>query len=264
MGKTTPPTSMPQHPFQLERAGLTLRGMTYRPDGHRRCPTVVLMHGFTGHRMENGFLFVRLARALAAHGIAAITFDFLHSGDSDGAFEQMLVTGEVQDALRVTEWVQGQPFVDRSRLALLGFSLGGVVASCVMGQSDAYHALVMLAPSSVTNMCRFSGSHETCEDGRPNIGPHTLHPRFFEDLQTLRPAQDIARRPVPTLIIHGTGDDTVPPRVSEEYATVIEQAGGRVQRHLIDGADHGFSKPRWRQPLIETTCAFLAATLTHG
>ncbi|MFW6060992.1 MAG: alpha/beta hydrolase family protein, partial [Phycisphaeraceae bacterium] len=252
---------MHQQPFEIERAGLTLRGTTYLPRTDRRQPTVVLLHGFTGQRMEAGFLFVRLARALNERGIAAVTFDFLHSGESDGSFEHMLVTGEVEDALRVTEWAQRQPFVDRSRLGLLGFSLGGLIASCVMGRSDAYRALALLAPSSVRNMCRFSGDRESCEDGRPNIGAHLLHPRFFEDLQTLDPFTELARRTVPTLLVHGTGDETVPPDESLRYAGAIETAGGSAQRVTIDGADHGFAKPRWQQPLIEHVCEFMGQTL---
>ena len=252
---------MQQQPFELEHHGLTLRGMSYLPRTDRRQPTVVLLHGITGQRMEAGFMFVHLARALCAQGIAAVTFDFMHSGESDGSFEQMLVTGEVQDALRVTDWVQRQPFVDRSRMGLLGFSLGGLVAACVMGRSSAYRSLVMLAPSSVRNLCRFSGSTETCEDGRPNLGPLMLHPELFTDLQTLDPHSDLVQRPVPTLLVHGTGDETVPPDESLQYQRAIEQAGGSAKRVTINGADHVFGKPRWRAPLTEQVTTFFGQTL---
>lgn len=253
---------MHQQPFDIERADLTIRGMCYRPDGHHRVPTVVMLHGFAGHRMEAGGLFVQIGRALAQHDVAAIAFDFLHCGDSDGSSEQMLVTGQIADATRVTEWVQGQPFVDRSRLGLLGFSLGGLVAACLMPRTDAYRALALLAPTTVRNMCRFSGERETCPDGRPNVGAFELHPQFFTDLQSLDPLAGLARRPVPTLLVHGTGDDTVPPEESTQYGETIERHGGSVQRVMIEDADHGFAKPRWREPLLNATSEFFADTLT--
>ena len=39
-----------------------------------------------------------VARELTKRGLAAVTFDFLNSGESDGSFDQALVTQEVADA----------------------------------------------------------------------------------------------------------------------------------------------------------------------
>ena len=39
-------------------------------------PGVVMCHGFTGHRIEAHFLFVKAARALCAAGLAVLRFDF--------------------------------------------------------------------------------------------------------------------------------------------------------------------------------------------
>src|SRR5690606_27088048 len=178
-------------------------------------PTVLMLHGFTGQRIESGFLFVQLARALVKQGIAAVTFDFLHSGESDGSFDQMLVTGELADAMRITDWVRGQPFVDRSRLGLLGFSLGGLLACCVTGRTDAYRALVLLAPTTVANMSRHAGERGGGE--RVAIGPHQLHPQFFDDMRTLDPVGDCLRHPRPTLLVQGTADKAVPPNVSMTF-----------------------------------------------
>lgn len=244
-----------QHAIEVPHNGATLRGMAYLPDGGvKRHPAVLLCHGFTGQRIEAGFIFVRIARALAAQGIAAVTFDFMHSGESDGSFDQMLVTGEVADAMRMTQWLQSQPFADRSRLGILGFSLGGLVAACVTGRTDTYKALALMAPTTVDNMCRHARGTET--GNRITRGPYVLHPDFFGDLQTLDPLADVVKHPRPTLLVQGTADEAVTPAVADEFTQAMRKAAVPIDEHLIDGANHGFSKPEHATDVIETLAAW--------
>ncbi len=255
---------MRQQAFELDHAGMMLRGMTYLPDGARRHPAVLLLHGFTGHRIESMFTFVHLARHLASHGIAAVTFDFRHSGESDGSFEQMLVTGELADALRVTDWLQRQPFADRSRLGLLGMSLGGLVAGCVVGRTDAFAALVQMCPTTVANLdMNVCKRNKGCPVDEPVvIGPYTLHRDFQADLQTLDPLADVVKHPRPSLVVHGTGDTVVPFAVGEEYAQAMQRAKVPVRLHPVPGADHGFNKAEYRAELTTAVCDFFVQTLS--
>lgn len=250
---------MRHQPFEIPRDGLTLRGMLYRPDDDRRHPAVVLMHGFTGQRMESGYLFVQLARTLAERGLAAVTFDFLHCGESDGAFERMLVSGQVDDALSVTAWTQRHPHVDRSRLGVVGFSLGGLVAGCAQGRSDAYRAAALLAPTTSENLARYA--QRAADDGQVTVGPHTLHPRFFDDLLAHDPATELAAHPLPTLLVQGTDDAAVPPTVSRHYADALEGAGLPPARLDIAGADHSFTQPTSRRRVVAAVAAHLAEHL---
>jgi len=241
---------------------MTLRGTCYRPAREGRHPCVVFLHGFTGMRIEAGFLFVRMARLLAQQGVAAVTFDFMHSGESDGSFDQMLVSGEIADALHVFAWAQGQPFVDRARVGVLGFSLGGLVASCLMGRVPQCKAAALLAPTTVNNLCRHATkSSPHGEKGQVVLGPHVLHPRFFEDLRTLNPLDELAKSPRPTLVVQGTGDTAVPPAVSEEYVQALRARSAPLTYHSIDGADHVFSSPTWQKQLFAAVTQWAVATL---
>ncbi|MEX2215379.1 MAG: alpha/beta fold hydrolase [Phycisphaeraceae bacterium] len=259
-----------QQAIEVDHNGLTIRGMSYRPVREGRHPAVLLLHGFTGTRIENGFMFVRLARALASRGIAAVTFDFLHSGESDGSFEQMLVTGELADALRITEWLQSQAFVDRSRLGLLGFSLGGLLAGCVTARVECYRSLVMMAPTTATNIARHAQREGRCDTpgtgggeaaSGVQLGPHCLHPSFFDDVLTLDSVSDCVKRPRPTLVVQGTGDTAVPPAISAEFVDAMKRASVPVELHLIEGADHAFTHPRWRSDMNARVTDWFAKTL---
>ena len=250
---------MLQRAFEVDHRGATIRGMSYCPTDERRCPAVLFLHSFTGQRAESGFLFVRLARALVEEGIAAVTFDFRHSGESDGSFEQMLVTGELDDALRMTQWLKGQLFADRTRLAILGFSLGGLLASCVQARTGAYVAMVMVAPTTTENLSRFAGKKQN--QAQVVLGPHTLHPDFFNDLQTLDPVADVVEHPRPTLVIQGTADTAVPAGVSQQFVDAMKQANIPVTSHLVENADHVFGKLSVRQELITSVRQWLGGEL---
>jgi hypothetical protein len=249
-----------QSSFAVDRDGLTLRGTIYLPAAASGpAATVLLMHGFTGNRIETGFLFVQLARALAANGIAAVTFDFLHSGESDGSFDEMLVSGQLADALFMTRWLKDQAFCDRDRMGLLGFSLGGLVAASATGETADYRALVLIAPTTVVNVQRFAQDAE--HNGRIIKGPFTLHRRFFDDLATLDPLGACVRHPRPTLVIEAEKDEVVPFFVSREYIKAMRQKDTPREVEKVEGAGHLFDTPKTRARLIELVRGFCSREL---
>ena len=156
--------------------------------------------------------------------------------------------------------MKGRIFADRSRLALLGFSLGGLLASCVSARVDDFTAMVLLAPTTIDNLCRYANGPA---QGRASVvvGPHQLHAGFFDDLRTLDPLSDITVRPRPTLIVQGTADTAVQPEVSAEYVSRLVDAGVPHMHTLIEGADHGFYKRTVRLELLTKVTEWLVQQL---
>lgn len=254
---------MKQQTFEIEsinHPGQFIRGNIYLPQGTGRFPTLLLLHGFTGSRTESGNLFVQLARRLNQQGIACVTFDFRNSGESDGSFDQMLVTGELDDALRVTQWLAGQPFVNRSRLGLLGFSLGGLLAACTAGRTAAYKALVLVAPSTERNLARIAKSRVS-DQGRLIVGPYELRPDFLEDLLSLDCVSDVAKNPRPTLLVQGDKDTAVPPPISQQFVDAMTCQGQSVEHIIIPGGEHVFGTPEHRKELFHHISDFLSREL---
>ena len=69
---------------QFTVEGQRVYGMLHVPDGDvpaQGWPSVVMLHGFTGHRMEGHRNFVLLSRLLARQGVASLRFDFRGSGE---------------------------------------------------------------------------------------------------------------------------------------------------------------------------------------
>lgn len=254
---------MPQKSFEIEsltHPGQMIRGSIYLPQGQGRFPTLLMLHGFTGQRSESGFLFTQLARKLNSQGIACVTFDFRNSGESDGSFDQMLVTGELDDALRVTQWLSGQLFVNRSRMGLLGFSLGGLLAACTVARTNTYKTLALLAPTTERNLARIAKSRVD-ERGRLIVGAYEMHPQFIDDLMTLDCVEDVVKNPRPTLLVQGDADQAVPPPISQQFVDAMCHAGQQVEHILMPGAEHVFGTPAHRAKLFEHVSDFLSRTL---
>ncbi len=227
-------------------------------------PAVLMMHGFTGHRMESHLLFVKTARALAEAGFVALRFDFRGSGESEGRFQDVTVEGEVSDALAVLDWLAARPEVDPQRIALLGLSMGGCVASLVAGQDNRVKALVLWA-AVADPFALFAQLEKSTPlppplgvqpDGTVDLGGFLMGMDFVRTLPDVRPLDVVQQYSGPALIVHGSQDPTVPPRHAEMYKEVL---GDRSQLVWIEGADHTFSAHVWEQQVISITRDWLAA-----
>jgi alpha/beta superfamily hydrolase len=107
-------------------------------------------------------MFVKFSRALADLGFASIRFDFVGSGESDGEFVNMTLSGELEDAVNILSHVKTLNFVDQDRIGFVGFSASGEVASILAGlNSEAIKALCLWACSAGMH-----GSRRSFEFGR--------------------------------------------------------------------------------------------------
>ncbi len=123
--------------------GDTIVGDIYKPDGRGPFPAIVAMHGCEGwpsaaedrrHQAERylaqGYVFLAVD-SYGPRGIKQACVPTLGNQPAD----------RIGDALGALDWLNTPPFVDGSRVALLGASQGaGVVLSILSGSGVAYTA----------------------------------------------------------------------------------------------------------------------------
>ncbi len=103
-------------------------GTTCQPSTSKKSPTVLLLHGFASKKDEVGDFAKRLAQQLCAKGIGSLRIGFRGWGESAGNMEDITVQTELEDAEIAYQYLQQSPWVDQSRLGLVGFSMGGGIA----------------------------------------------------------------------------------------------------------------------------------------
>jgi pimeloyl-ACP methyl ester carboxylesterase len=250
-----------QTAITLEHKGMMLRGMEHIPDQARiqKVPAVILFHGFTGTKLEPHRLFLKISRKLEQHGIASFRFDFLGSGESDGDFEQMTVSKEIDEAHAIVDFVKNDPRIDHDRIYLLGLSMGGLVASIVAGdRSNEVKKLILLAPAgNMYELIIQMVQHEQIDVTNPyyDHGGNLVGREFLEDVKTIDVWERAKPYNGPVLIIHGTGDEVVPYHISNIYKQTCY--GDQATVRFIDGANHTFDRHDWETEVIKTIIQFV-------
>ena len=216
-----------------------------------KCPMVVFCHGFGGSK--EGPLFELIADTLQAHGIASIRFDFNAHGESEGAFQDMTVPNEVEDAKRVVEYVSSLRYV--SDLAIVGHSQGGVVAAMTAGTlsealgQPAFKAVALMAPAAVLRDDAIRGQtfgkmYDPFNPGEyvELPGGKKLGANYIRTAFTLPIYETAAKYQGPALIVHGTGDRIVPYTYGERFHQIWPGSCLVLQDYF----DHGFSQNIYR------------------
>jgi len=246
----------------------TLRGALHLPEAKGPRPGVVMLHGFGAVRMEKNFEFVALSRALEAAGVASLRFDFYGSGESDGDFIEMTVSGERADAAAALDWFRALPEADPGRVGLMGMSLGGLVTACVLGSRPDVKAACLWAAAADTaarlgEMMDEKDRRLLAEHGWVDMEGRRLGRAFFDDLPNHRPYEEIAGYGGPVMVIHGTADETVPLGDARGYVAALEGRGDdTVTEHVfIPGGDHPWANVEHRETLYRTTVDWFARHL---
>jgi dipeptidyl aminopeptidase/acylaminoacyl peptidase len=274
-----------EHSVHFEVHGQRVWGMLHLPlEVHAPVPAVLILHGFTGQRMEPHRVFVLLSRLLAQNGIASMRFDFRGSGESEGTFDEMTPSREVEDVVAAYHVLRSRPEVDASRLGLLGLSMGGLVAGLSVAQPGLeFRALTLWAPAHprvwlgplphdtpaahvwAAYQAR-AGTPEApglgfdAETDRLDFSGNPVSQAFFEDLLRLEPFQTVTAHKGPALVVHGTADPTVPIAVGEHYARTLETRG-ETKFHAIPNGLHTFESLPAQREAHAVTVEFFKAKL---
>jgi len=262
---------MTETPITFRYHDQQLVGMIHTPDRDEPSPAILMLHGFTGNRMEPHFLFVKMARRLAAAGYTAMRFDFRGSGESQGNFWEMTVPGEIDDARAALTGLRRHPAVDPGRVILLGLSMGGAVAASVAGEDPEIAGLILW--SAVADFSDVTRSIQPLPDdappvlgplpdGRFDLGGLLLGSAFRETLGQVQPLESVRRYAGPALIIHGTNDEAVSPDHADRYLQAMGE--GRAVRHWVQGADHVYSAHVWEEEAFAVTLDWLQDHLPPG
>ncbi len=207
----------------------------FHPGTPGRPELIVLGHGVTGN-LDRPFAR-RIAELAAERGLAALRISFSGNGESEGRFEDASISKEVADLESVLA-----AFPER-RIAYVGHSMGAAVGVLVAARDERVRLLVSIAGMVHTrDFCeRKFGALTPGRDVMWERPECPLSATFVEDLAAIDSVlESAAGIHVPWLLVHGTRDDVVPLRDSED---ALAAAGTNAELHRVEGADHVFSEP---------------------
>lgn len=231
---------MVERPFVLTVNNLRIRGVRYIPEGTGRYPGLIISHGIpaeTHDPQDRGY--PELAERFCREGFLTAIFNFRGSGLSDGNFE---IRGWTRDLAAVTDFIWGQPELDRQSLTLMGFSAGAAVAVFRGALDPRVSAVAACAcPAGFDLFFGEEFTRQFLKRGR-QIGiirrkgfPPSLKQwkAGFEEVAPIRWVDRIAPRPL--FLLHGSLDEVVP---VQQAWQLYRSAGDPKQIRIIEGAGH--------------------------
>jgi alpha/beta superfamily hydrolase len=135
-------TSTATRAVSFASGDLTLEGVLHLP-ADTPAPGAVVCHPHPqyGGDMDNNVVMAA-CETLVGQGIAALRFNFRGVGASQGVFDQG--RGERDDVRAALAHLRATDEVDASRVALVGYSFGAMMAA--EAASDQIQALVLISP----------------------------------------------------------------------------------------------------------------------
>ena len=202
-------------------------GHWFLPPGTERGPAVVLIHGSGG--IYDAMLDF-WPKQFNAAGIAVLAVDsFGPRGVKSTAEDQSQVpfAADVADAFAALKLVASHPRVDPARIAVMGFSRGGITAWRTAVQRIA-------ASQQLPNGLRFAAHVPVYSGGCSGV---------FRLVVKL----DVFSIKAPMLWVHGDADDYTPIGACRDYAERIAKTGTPVEFLTLEGAMHKFDQDDTRR-----------------
>lgn len=231
--------------------GTTIEGVLIKPanfDATRKYPLLCIIHGGpTG--VDRPLLLTPDARYYpsdiwAARGALILKVNYRGSAGYGEAFRQLNVrnlgVGDSWDILSGVDYLISKGWVDKSKVACMGWSQGGYISAFLTTSSDRFVAISVGA--GISNWATYYYNTD--------ITPFTINylgndpaddPAIY---QKTSPMTYIKNAKTPTLIQHGELDRRVPIANAYELRQGLENRGVKVEMVVYKGYGHGITRPK--------------------
>ena len=230
--------TLPSHGFFTFKTseGVELNGYMLKPstfDASKKYPVVMTQYSGPNSQEVTDSWLIDWHYFLAEQGYIVVCVDPRGTAARGEEFRKctymQLGKLESDDQIEAAKYLTTLPFVDKSNIAIWGWSHGGfMTALCLEKGGELFKAGVAVAP--VTNW-RF---YDTVYTERFMRRPHE-NADGYDDYSPLNHPEGIKGH---LLIIHGTADDNVHVQNTFEFAEALVQAGIQFDMHLYTNRNH--------------------------
>lgn len=227
------------------RDGLEIEGLFYLPPDYRegaRIPLMLNIHGGPAGVFANSFRAIY--HVYAGLGYASLGPNVRgSSGYSDSLLRGNMSDiggGDYFDLMTGVDYVIDKGYADPNRLALRGWSYGGILGGWTITQTQRFKAASIGA--MVSDWTSEYGPGFNHDVRRWYIGGTPWdNPQGYREKSALTHVKNVT---TPTLILHGINDRTDTEPQSMMFFTALKDMGKEVRYIRFAREPHGFREPR--------------------
>jgi dipeptidyl aminopeptidase/acylaminoacyl peptidase len=238
--------------------GATIEGVLIKPanfDATKKHPLLCIIHGGpTG--VDRPLLLTPDSRYYpadiwAARGALILKVNYRGSAGYGEAFRKLNVrnlgVGDAWDVLSGVDYLIGKGWVDKNRVACMGWSQGGYISAFLTTSSDRFAAISVGA--GISNWATYYYNTDITPFTINYLGNDpAVDPEIY---QKTSPMSYIKNAKTPTLIQHGELDRRVPIANAYELRQGLEDRGVKVEMVVYKGFGHGITKPKSMRAVMQ-------------
>jgi dipeptidyl aminopeptidase/acylaminoacyl peptidase len=243
--------------------GTDIHGVMIKPPSFvkgRKYPTLLWIHGGPNEQDEHslvldGYQFE--PQMFAARGFVVLRVNYRGGSGRGVAFAKTIFADwghkEVEDLLAGVDYLVGRGIADPQRLAVGGWSYGGILTDYTIASDRRFKAAISGAGSA--NQLATYGSDEYVLQYNNELGPPWRNTALW--LKVSYPFFHADRIHTPTLFVGGSKDFNVPIIGGEQMYQALRTLGVPAQLIVYPGQHHIFTRPSFVKDLAERMSAWL-------
>jgi dipeptidyl aminopeptidase/acylaminoacyl peptidase len=245
------------------KGGADIHGIIIKPPAFvpgRKYPTVLWIHGGPNGQDEHslsldGYQFE--PQMFAAKGFVVLRVNYRGGSGRGAAFAKAIYADwghlEVLDLLAGVDYLVTAGIADRDRLAVGGWSYGGILTDYSIASDTRFKAAISGAGSA--NQLATYGSDEYVLQYNHELGPPWTNTALW--IKVSYPFFHADRIRTPTLFLGGDKDFNVPIIGGEQMYQSLRTLGVPAQLVVYPGQHHIISRPSFVKDLAERMSAWL-------
>ena len=238
--------------------GTTIEGVLIKPanfDATKKYPLLCIIHGGpTG--IDRPVLLTPDARYYpsdiwAARGALILKVNYRGSAGYGEQFRKLNVrnlgVGDAWDVLSGVDYLIAKGWVDKDKVACMGWSQGGYISAFLTTSTDRFVAISVGA--GISNWATYYYNTDITPFTINYLGNDpAMDPAIY---QKTSPMSYIKSAKTPTLIQHGELDRRVPIANAYELRQGLEDRGVKVEMVVYKGFGHGITKPKSMRAVMQ-------------
>ena len=219
---------------------------------------VIICHGLASNKDRP--IYVKMEEILNKNNIATFRFDFFGQGESKGKFEEITMTELVDDILQAVLLLKTKGYF---KFGIFGSSMGGTAAIIAATRIEELYVLAIRC-SSIDYHSKLlkKRTKEYLEDWKEkgfvlkrgfDGRMEKLNYTMVEDVAKYNGFEACKEIEVPTIIVHGSKDESSPVEQAKKAAKLIKNC----KLEILKGVGHHFTEEGAFEKSVELLSEFI-------